>query len=118
MAQTAVEVATENLLGAAFEAQGVGDLREPVLGLFTSFSLRNQRLYAVYEALTHDDLKTSEPRLWDDFRAHIKRRNDIVHTGKKVSNDEAEASVDVAERMVQYLQGVLAKMESTTARTM
>ena len=112
MAQTAVEVATENLLGAAFEARGVDDLRDPILALFTSFSLKNKRLFALYQSLTRDDLKKSEPALWKDFCAHIDRRNDIVHTGKRVSTEEAKASVDVAERMVEHLQDVLAKLES------
>src|SRR4051794_1733677 len=66
MAQTAVEVATENLLGAAFRARGVDDLRQPILALFTSFSLKNKRLFAVYQALTRDDLKKSEPALWEE----------------------------------------------------
>jgi hypothetical protein len=32
MAQTAIEVATENLLAAAFEARHVAELREPISG--------------------------------------------------------------------------------------
>jgi hypothetical protein len=115
MAQTAIEVSTENLLAAAFKARGVSELRKPVLDLFTSFNLRNRRLYAVYRALTQDDVNAARPDLWRDYCAHVTRRNDVVHTGKRVTPAEAESSVEAAERFVAYLEDVLRKVEATSA---
>jgi hypothetical protein len=110
MAQTAIEVATENALRLAFRVRGLADLGEPVLGLFISFSLKNKQLYRVYVAVTRDDIKTSQPDLWRDFVEHVKVRNDVVHTGRKVSNAEAERSVQVAERIVPYLDRVTQRL--------
>jgi HEPN domain-containing protein len=111
MAQTAIEVATENVLAAAFRARSAEDIGTPVLDLFTTFNLKNPRLYGVYQAVTHDDVKAADPELWRDFSEHIKRRNEVVHTGRKVSPAEAESSVDAAERFLAYLEGVLLSLE-------
>jgi S1-C subfamily serine protease len=74
-------------------------LKAPVLGMFATSSLTNKRLYAIYRAITNDDVKTKDQPLWQAFRAHVERRNEVVHSGRKVSEAEAKASVEVAERI-------------------
>jgi hypothetical protein len=112
MAQSAIEVATENVLGLAFETRNVPELREPVMRLFRSYSLTNASLYRVYQALTGDDFKNCEPTLWQDFCEHVERRNRVVHSGKRVTEDDVEASVSVAEAMVTRFADVVARIAS------
>jgi hypothetical protein len=112
MAQTAIEVATENVLNDAFELRGIADLKEIVLDRSRGFSLANDRLYALFHTLTHDDLKASNPSLWKDFRSHVRRRNDVVHRGTNVPPSEAEHSVRTAEELVGYLSQLIDRLRA------
>jgi UTP:GlnB (protein PII) uridylyltransferase len=116
MAQTAIEVATENVLDHAFDIRGIEDLKEIVLDRSRGFSLVNRRLYALYRALTRDDLKATNPALWQEFKSHVRRRNDVVHRGTKVLPNEAQHSVRTAEELVVYLSDLNDRLASAAAQ--
>lgn len=110
MAQSAIEVATENVLALAFEAREIPGLKDPVMRLFRSYSLTNDSLYRVYHGLTGDDIKNRDEPLWRDFCRHVDRRNKVVHSGRLVSEEDAEDSVSIAERMVPHFAQLVATL--------
>jgi hypothetical protein len=99
-AQTAAELG----LRAAFEviAASLLDQDEPVTNLFARPpSLADRRSRALVQTLTGVAIHT-EP-WWRDYRAHLTRRNDIVHDALVVSKDEANASLGAVRSLLQFL---------------
>jgi hypothetical protein len=64
------------------------ELSEPLLGLFQSFNICNDRLLRVYNALSNEDLQ--EAAFWPEMKRLNKLRNKIVHTGSSCSQSEAK----------------------------
>ena len=103
MAQAAGEVCTELVLTSALRArvsdQAVADFiaEQP-----RNYSLGDGRVKELYELLFGDKI-TASGQLWQDFKAHVERRNKIVHRGKSATRQEADASIAAVEGVIRHL---------------
>jgi hypothetical protein len=98
----ACEIATEHTLVESFAKKGIQYLQEPVLGLFSGYSLRNERLRQLYTALTGDQIQGES--FWTKFDDSAKRRNCIVHGKLVVGKVEAEDSFKAAQDFVAHVK--------------
>jgi hypothetical protein len=105
----ACEIYTEQIIVAAFQKRGFADLQDPVMALFSTNSLTNDRLRDLYVALTGDDI--TKASFWARFKASSKLRNGAVHHGDRVSVDEARAACDVAREFVAHMDAVAKSLQ-------
>ncbi len=71
------------------------DLESAVTDLLSSYSLANDRVRALYVALSVD--KIQDASVWPQFRAAAKLRGEVVHSGERAPPDQATAAVEAAE---------------------
>ena len=102
-AQTACEVFSELVITATFKNQNIGHLSEPVEALVPNYNLGNERVRKLYEALCKDPI--SQQPFWSRYKAHVKRRNGIVHEGKRTDKAGAEESIKAVEDVIHHIQG-------------
>jgi len=102
-AQTACEVCTEVVLSAMLHASGI---EEHVADLITdplpNYNLLGTRVQKVYETFSEEKIRWGEP-LWQSYRSHVKRRNDIVHRGRQATPQEATAAIEAVEAVIGHL---------------
>ena len=110
LSQAASEMCTEWAITGLFGMRGDQDLAEPILALFLSYDICNDRLHRIYLALSGDS--PNQRPFWSQLKSHKDRRNDLVHRGKKPSPTEAEASVRVVEQYVLHVETVLANLQT------
>ena len=103
VAHTACEVAAQRAFSRAFASRNVSDLEDAVSDLFSSYNLGNERVRKVYAALTGDLVGNALPSWWQPFKDSVQRRNDIVHEGKRPSQEEALESLNACVACVEYL---------------
>jgi hypothetical protein len=108
MAQMACEIATEQVISAAYKQRGIADLEDPVNELFPAFNLGNERLRRLYLALTGDVIQ--EQPWWSEYIEHTRRRNRVVHHGERPSKEDAEASISVAKQFADHLDARLSEL--------
>jgi hypothetical protein len=101
VAHTACEVATQRAFARAFVHRGISDIEDAVDDLFASYNLASQKVQQFYTALTGDAVQR-EP-WWSDFKDSSKRRNDIVHEGRKATDAEAATSLSVCDTFVTHI---------------
>jgi hypothetical protein len=111
-AHMACEVLTEQVISAAFKARGIDALEDPVTDLLPSSNLANDRLLAVYVALTDDQIQTAT--FWQNFKETAKRRNGAVHRGRRITAEEGRIACETAEAMLAHLRAVLRKLSGAT----
>jgi hypothetical protein len=102
---TACEIATEQTLSKAFDARGVQDLKDWVMGRLTAggYNLANDRIRSLYTALTGDEVQ-KQPAFWSKFKASAKRRNKIIHRGATAEKADAEDSYKAANDLLAHLK--------------
>jgi hypothetical protein len=105
-AHAATEVVSEFIMGVLLSERGVPELERP-LSKLARFHLTNDNVRRVYEALSGDDLGSTE--LWNRFMEHKKRRDGAAHAGVSVSLEEASQSVEVCDELIRHLFGVLGR---------
>lgn len=101
VAHMACEVATERSLSDAFAATGFKKLEEVVLDFLNGYNLANDRIRALYAALTGSDVQNEA--FWPKFKDSAKRRNQIMHGGLIVSKPQADESYMAASGLVTFL---------------
>jgi len=102
-AQMACEVVGEQVLSALLSVQ-VGELEGAVLELVPSHHLAHDKVQALFDGLTGATL-ASEP-WWPGYRAHVKRRNGIVHRGARVEETGSSDSLKVASAFCSHVRGL------------
>jgi hypothetical protein len=78
--QAAVELCTEWAITALFSSRRDHDLAEPILDLFQVKDICNDRVRAIYCALSNDHPEKAS--FWSDLTVHRNRRHSIVHRGE------------------------------------
>ena len=101
VAHTASEVATQRAISRAFAHRSISDLEDAVEDLFSSYNLGNHKARRFYTALTGDAVQ--KEWWWSEFQQSVKRRNDIVHEGRKATDGEAAASLTVCDQFVTHI---------------
>jgi hypothetical protein len=105
LAHSAAELCTEAHITSLLDQRGVGNLTEPVLDIFNSYDICNDKLRAIYIALTGD--KISEALFWHGVKESKKRRNAVVHRGKACTVDDAKATVKAMTDLVYHMDHVV-----------
>ena len=106
-AQTACELLVEGAIQFAVSRHATEPLAQVIPELLTSYSMLDQRGPKVWEAVTGRSIR--EPKsVWDGYRAHVERRNALVHKGARVTQDEAAESLsatrDFARQVVEAIR--------------
>jgi HEPN domain-containing protein len=99
-AQTACEVYAR--LALDLLARDVAEHGKRPSSLFRNASLGDPADRALLRALTGYRIGAEER--WGSYRAHVQRRNEIVHAGISVTEPEAEESMDAADAFIPFLQ--------------
>jgi hypothetical protein len=99
-AQTACEVYARLALDRI--ARDVAEPGTKPSSLFRSVSLRDRSDRALFLALT--GFQIGAERWWGSYRAHVERRNEIIHAGISVTDQEAMGSMVAAEAFIAFLQ--------------
>lgn len=63
--------------------------------------MTDKRVQGVWAGLTGDSFRRLD--FWPAYDQHTGRRHKIVHAGGTVTQDEAEASIAVAEQVCAYM---------------
>lgn len=101
VAHMACEVATERSLSAAFSSNKIQRLESAILEFMNGYNLANEKNRKLYNALTGEHIE--QQPFWLDFKESAKRRNDIMHNGKKADKAEAEKSYRTAIALINHL---------------
>lgn len=107
-AHMAAEIVTEQTFGALLEHRRVGELDAALGDLLPSYSLGNEKVQAVYEALSGDSV--GQAPFWQRFKEHAVRRNRVIHERRRVSADEARASITAVEDLASHLRAMVARL--------
>jgi hypothetical protein len=67
-----------------------------------SGNLDNEQVGRVFQVLTGYS-PPQETEWWRDYQAHVQRRHRIVHSGARITREEAESSIRAAEAMIAFL---------------
>jgi hypothetical protein len=102
-AQIACEVEVRAVIDEAADAPEESLARIAIDGPRT-YSLIDRRAQAVLKAVIGRS-PTSE-RFWTKYKDHVRRRNNIVHSGARVTRADAAESIEVAEDFVNWLHSV------------
>jgi hypothetical protein len=109
VAQTAIEVCTERLVGKFLDKRGASFLDKWVDDRLQNYNIFNSAVRTLYEAVSGDAALVQQG-FWTSSRlkSHVELRNDIAHEGRFATPDEAKDSLDVAWEVVRYLTAVAA----------
>lgn len=105
VAHMACEFAAERTVSNAFARRKVEYLEPSVVDFFPSYNLSNDRVRAVYTALSGDIIQNE--KFWSEYQASVKRRNKLVHAQLKASKADAEASLAACSSFIAHLSGVM-----------
>jgi hypothetical protein len=105
----ACEIATELVISVAFKARSIEDLEEAVTNFMNGNSLTNDRNRKLYVALTGDAVH--EQPFWADLKECASWRNSSVHSGARISREQAAKACDTMVRVINHLEGVRKRRE-------
>jgi hypothetical protein len=103
-AHTACEVCTEIVLSEVWRRRNIDYLSDPLGRLLPNYNIGNDRVKRIYEASTDDSIASADKGRWDRFKQHVKRRNDVVHSGLQATRVQADASIRVVEEMIEHVK--------------
>lgn len=102
LAQTAVELFTEKVLGELYVRRGVEYLKAPFENLLINYNIGNNKVSKLYIALAEDDIKQTD--FWAPFVAHTELRNALVHDGVEATLEQARASLEAVTALISHVQ--------------
>jgi hypothetical protein len=99
-AQTYCEMSIRAALEEAAHRQG-GGVAELAVSLPVSWALMDRNGPRIFAALL--GVPPSDAPVWQSYKAHVARRNAVVHHGAPVTRELANASIDAAVAMVEFV---------------
>jgi uncharacterized protein YutE (UPF0331/DUF86 family) len=111
-AQIACELLTERVFSVVLAAEALESLEDPLSKLVRGFNLADDRVRDLYVGLSGD--RVQDQTFWREYKEHVKRRNKVVHSGKRVDVDGASKSVQAAADLVDHLEMALARTPGGT----
>ena len=100
VAHTACELAVGHAISHQLEKRGVGEIAENIRGMLGSYNITNGRVHALFKSLT--TIHVPDRPFWNQFVLSVGRRNGVVHRGEKPTQQEAQASLQVAGEVVNF----------------
>jgi len=112
MAQTACEIATDDIMAVLLRRQDLSDgIRAWVNNqIERSTTLKDDRLYNLYRALSGDELRQDQKALWEAYVRRAALRNAIVHTGAHAVKAQAVEACDTALDLIHHFEAVHARV--------
>jgi hypothetical protein len=104
VAQSAVEVLVDSVIGQRLQARDVGGLRVHIMGMIRTHTLNDDRTRALWLELTGD--RINQVDVWSRYRDHLKRRHEFVHRGVDVSESDAVESLHVVSAMIEHIESL------------
>jgi hypothetical protein len=104
IAQTACEVLIAQVLNERLEARELGTLRVHITSTIPAYSLNDDRTRKLWDELTGDEI--NQVSAWRKYKAHIVRRNGIVHRGSVTDEDEAQESLQAVQAVIEHVEQV------------
>ena len=104
-AQMACENYTEQIFVAAYHKKGIAYLEQPIDDLVPSYNLANEKVRSLYVALTGD--RIHDQPFWPKYKELVTLRNKVMHSGARVSKDQAEEACKVADQLVTHLTAII-----------
>ena len=101
VAHVACEIIAQQAMTRAFSRRSITELETPVRKLFTGFNFANDRIRAIYEAVSGDDIH-NQP-FWTEFKKSADRRNNYSHSGTQATEQEAKDSVRACTAFVEHV---------------
>jgi hypothetical protein len=101
VAHVACEITAQQAMTRAFARRSVPELEKPVRKLFTGFNFANDRIRAIYEAVSGDDIH-NQP-FWTEFTKSADRRNSYSHSGTEATEQEAKDSLQACTAFVEHV---------------
>jgi HEPN domain-containing protein len=109
MSHAAIEIFTERAFKLLFSFKGIEYLYEAIIKPSWKYNnLSDEKALRLFSALSGETFDKESP-LWKELVNHFKRRNKIAHKGVSSTKEEAELSVKVAKRYVEYINDILEK---------
>jgi HEPN domain-containing protein len=100
LAQTACEVYVRDVLERS--AAQLGDVAIESVRRLPSTNLDNEEVRRVFHELT-GYTPPQDTEWWREYQAHVQRRHRIVHAGARVTRQDAEASIEAAKALIDFL---------------
>jgi hypothetical protein len=109
IAQTAIEVCTERLISKSLVLRDAAFLQAWIGDRLLNYNVFREDVKALYKAVTEDTTITNQ-NFWASGRlkTHVELRNAIAHRGKTATAEEANASLLVAEQIINHMNSVAA----------
>jgi hypothetical protein len=105
VAQTAVERVADWALRMALRMTLPEGAVEPLLNVVPDRIFMDRRTGAIWTSLTGDVLTEKKP--WKEYHELIERRNRVVHTGFRPTDEDARTSIRVCQGLVFHLETVI-----------
>lgn len=102
LAQTAVELFTEKILGYLYSVREIDYLKPEFEHLLINYNIGNAKVSGLYIALSEDPLK--QQTFWAAFITHTELRNALVHEGKDATESESRASLDAVTALITHVK--------------
>jgi hypothetical protein len=105
VAQMVCEVLAAMAIDVFVARKGIALIGKWIDDRLPNANLGHPIVRSLYETVSGDVF--SNQGFWAEYMAHVARRNDAVHEGKRGAEDEAAASLRVCEALVVHLNSVL-----------
>jgi hypothetical protein len=104
LCQMAAELLVERVLRVLLERKPT-QIPQNLLyeGQYLKANLVNKRVRQFYESLSENSPLDQQP-FWVAYKAHVKRRDAIVHRGGGASWEQAQESCDTVASLLEYLK--------------
>lgn len=106
VAVTACETIVARAITLGFQRKKVPELEATFDQFINNYNLANDRVRMLYTALTSDSAIHDDQPLWEKFKKAVSCRNDVVHKGIHVEQEDAKQHIEVVERVVRHVEAV------------
>ena len=108
MAQTACEIATDDVITVLLRRQNLSDgiLAWINKQIESRTTLKDDRLYGLDRALSCDELRKDQKALWEAYVRRADLRNDIVHAGAHAVKGQAVEACDTALDLFHHFEAM------------
>lgn len=101
IAQTAIELFTEKILGHLYEVRQVEFLKPEFENLLINYNMANNKVSGLYMALSNDPIRQAP--FWAALQDHAELRNKLVHEGQDATLEQSAASLKAISELIKHV---------------
>jgi hypothetical protein len=102
IAQTALELFTEKMLGQLYQARQIEYLKPQFENLLINYNLANTKVSGLYMALSGDLIRQAP--FWSALQDHAELRNKLVHDGQDATKEQSHRSLQAVTAAINHVQ--------------